>query len=195
MTGAKVRVVVKMKKDGKYIDYEAKVGDYMTMQGYTRGGRREVREIIRRALRGGKPLPGRIREIAVAVARQALLWVDVYKVDGATAGMRVDVGEYSDIHIYATLRYDGGWVAELTAILDGFDGFTDAWHKIVRRVNLGRRLDGAAGLLLQINLLKVVNCAYNIYVEDDKLDNNDYDEFGYDDYDDDDSSGFEIAAL
>ena len=197
MTAAKVRVVVKMKKDGDYIDYKAKVGDYMTMGGYTLGNRYKVREIIRRALRGRKPLPDRIKEIAVAVARQALLLVDVYKAEGATTGMRVNIGEYSDISIYTTLRYDGGWMAELVAILDGFDGFTDALHKIVRWVNLGKRLDSfASGLLLQVNLLKVVNCAYNIYVEDDKYSyfNNDnefdnFDDDGYDDdYDDDDNS-------
>jgi hypothetical protein len=201
MTAAKVRVSVKMKKDGDYIDYEAKVGDYMTMEGYTLGGRYKVREIIRRALRGGKPLPDRIKEIAVAVARQALLWVDVHKVEGATTGMRVGAGEYSDISIYATLRYDGAWMAELVAILDGFDGFTDALHKIVRRVNLGKRLDSTAGLLLQVSLLKVVNCAYNIYVEDDKYSyfNNDdeFDNFddGYDDvYGDDDSTSLKIEV-
>jgi ankyrin repeat protein len=190
---AKVKIAIKLKRDGDYVDYEAKVGDYMTMSGYTRGGRYEVREIIRRALRGRKPLPDRIKEIAAAVARQVLLWVDVHKVEGAAAGMKVDVGEYSDISINAALHYDGGWAAELVAVLDGFDGFTDAWHKIVRKVNLGKRLDSAAaGLLLQMNLLKVVNCAYNIYVEDDKYsyfnDDNEFDYFDDDGYDDDDDS-------
>jgi hypothetical protein len=193
-----VKIILKTKRDGDYVDYEAKVGDYMTMSGYTRGGRYEVREIIRRALRGEKALPDRVKEIAASVAKQVLLWVDVYKVEGAAAGMKVDVGEYSDISIYATLRYDYGWTAELVAVLDGFDGFTNALHKIVRRVRLGKKLDDvAAGLLLQMNLLKAVNCAYNIYVEDDKPryfdDEFDYfdddDDGGYDDdYDDDDDS-------
>jgi len=193
MTAAKVRVVVRMKRDGEYIDYKAKVGSYMTIEGYTLGGRHEVRQIIRRALRGGKPLPNRVKEIAITVARQVLLWIDAYKVEGAAAGMRVDVGEYSDISIYAALRYDGGWIAELAAILDGFDGFADAWHKIVKKMNFGKRPDGfAAGILLQVNLLKVVKCAYNIYVEDDKfshLDNDD--EFDYFDFDGDDGNGYD----
>jgi len=165
----RLRIVVKLKRDGRYVDYEARVGSYMTMDGFTSGGRDEVGEVIRRALKAEKPLPRRIEEVVTTVARQVLLWVDVYKVEGATAGMRVDVGEYSDISIYATLRdLDVGWVAELVAILDGFDGFADAWHRIVRKVNLGKRLNsGVAGLLLQMNLLKAVKYAYNIYVEDD----------------------------
>jgi hypothetical protein len=133
MTGAKTKIAIKLKRDGVYVNYAAKVGDYMSIEGYTIGGRHEVKQIIRRALRAEKPLPNHIKEIVAAVVRQVLLWTDVYKVWGATAGMIVDVGVYSYISIYATLRYD---VAELTAVLDGFDGFTHAQHGITRLVQL-----------------------------------------------------------
>ncbi|MFZ8809634.1 MAG: hypothetical protein ACO2PN_16215 [Pyrobaculum sp.] len=136
----------------------------MTMCGYTLGGRDEVRDIIRRVLRGRKPLPDHIKEVVAIVAKQVLLWADAYKLKGAVAGMRVEAGKYADISINATLYYDYEWTAELIAVLDGFDGFTDTWHKIEKRINLGKRLDtAAASLLLQKNLLKVVKYAYNIY--------------------------------
>jgi ankyrin repeat protein len=212
--GARNKIVIRLKKDGVYVDYEAYIGRYMTMSGYTRGYRDEVKQIIRRALRGEKPLPIRVEEIVTNIAKQVLLWIDAYKTEGATAGMRIGIGDYSDISIYATVWRDEeiGWMAEFVAILDGFDGFTNATHRVVRRIKLGKRLDSAAGLLLQMNLLKVVNCAHNIYVEDDKFsyldndnddgfdyfdddDDNGYDDSdnSYDDYDDDDSSSLKIV--
>ncbi len=207
MTSVKIILKTK-KKDMYFVDYEAKIGNIMEMSGYTRGGKNEVKQIIRRALRGESRLPNRIKEIALSIARQVLLWIDVYKVEGAAAGMSIDIGEYSDLHISARLRYesDKGWVAELFATLDGFDGFADAWHRIVRRVELGKRLDGfVAGFLLQMNLLKVAKYAYNIYVEDDRSsyfdfdDDDEPDDYGDhgdedDDYYDDDT-GLKIPTL
>jgi len=169
MTG--VKVILKTKKDGIFVDYEAKIGDAMEMSGYTRGGKDEVKQIIRRALRAEKPLPNRVKEISI------------------------DIGEYSDLHISARLRYeaDKGWVAELFATLDGFDGFADAWHRIVKKVELGKRLDGVVtGLLLQMNLLNAAKYAYNIYVEDD--DESDYFDDDYSD-DDDGSTSLKIQPL
>jgi hypothetical protein len=193
MTG--VKVILKTKKDGIFVDYEAKIGDAMEMSGYTRGGKDEVKQIIRRALRAEKPLPNRVKEIALSIVRQVLLWIDMYKVDGAAAGISIDIGEYSDLHISARLRYeaDKGWVAELFATLDGFDGFADAWHRIVKKVELGKRLDGVVtGLLLQMNLLNAAKYAYNIYVEDD--DESDYFDDDYSD-DDDGSTSLKIQPL
>jgi len=204
MTG--VKVILKTKKDGVFVDYEAKIGDAVEMSGYTRGGKDEVKQIIRRALRAEKPLPNRVKEIALSIVRQVLLWIDMYKVDGAAAGISVDIGEYSDLHISARLRHeaDKGWVAELFATLDGFDGFADAWHRIVKKVGLGKRLDSVvAGLLLQMNLLKVAKYAYSIYVEEDKFsyfDSDDDSELDYfnddgDDYSDDDGDDTGLKAV
>ena len=194
MTG--VKIILKTKKDGIFVDYEAKIGDAMEMSGYTRGGKDEVKQIIRRALRAEKPLPNRVKEIALSIARQVLLWIDMYKVGGAAAGMSVDIGEYSDLHISARLRYetDKGWVAELAAVLDGFDGFANAWHRIMKKVELGRRPDNVVtGLLLQMNMLKVAKYAYSIYVEEDKSSYFDSDDD--DDYSDDDGDDTSLKAV
>ena len=193
MTGAKTKIAIKLKRDGVYVNYAAKVGDYMSIEGYTIGGRHEVKQIIRRALRAEKPLPNHIKEIVAAVARQVLLWTDVYKVWGATAGMTVDVGVYSYISIYATLRYD---VAELIAVLDGFDGFAHAQHGITRWVQLDRRPNSAtAGLLLQMSLLKVAKYAYNIYDEDENTIRFGRFDDDHSDDDDDDSASLKIWTL
>ncbi len=193
MNKAGVKITIKLKRDGGYVDYDAKIGDAIEMSGYTRGGRDEVKQVIRRALKGKKPLPNRVKEIALSIVRQVLLWLDMYKVEAAAAGMAVDIGEYSDLHVSIRLRYDAdkGWVAELFATLDGFDGFADALHRIVRKVELGKRIDNVAvSLLLQINLLKVAKYAYNIYVEDDKSSYfDDDDDSSYDYFDDDDDHG------
>jgi len=201
-----VKIILKTKRNGVYVDYEAKIGNNMMMHGRTLGGNNEVKQIIRRALRGGKPLPNRIKEIVTSIARQVLLWIDMYKLESATAGMSEGIGEYSDISVYATVRCIGGCVAELVAVLDGFDGFiTDASHGIMKIVDLSRRPDGVtASLLLQMNLLKVAKYAYNIYVEEDKLsyfDSDDDDsELDYsnddgDDYSDDDGDDTSLKAV
>jgi len=186
---AKVKIVVKLKRDGGYVDYEAKVGEYMTLSGYTRGGRDEVRKVIHRALRAERPLPNRIKDIVVNVARQVLLWIDVHKVEGAAAGMTVDLGEYSDLTIYTALYYEAvkGWTAELRAVLDGFDGFTDARHRVVGTVKLGRKLDSTVADLLLRKLMKVARRAYNIYVEE--KDDSNFDRFDDDDDHSDDDDG------
>jgi hypothetical protein len=172
MGKTKIRIVLKTKKDDEFIDYEAKVGNAMKMEGYTIGGKEQVRQVIRRALKAEKPLPRRVEEIATNVARHVLLWIDVYKVEGAAAGMTVDLGEYSDITIYTVLYYEAGkgWMAELRAVFDGFDGFTyRARHRVVKTMNLGKRLDDRTDMLMW-ELIKVTRRAYNIYIEDE--DNN-----------------------
>jgi ankyrin repeat protein len=195
MGNAKIKIVVKLKRDGGYVDYEAKVGEYVTLSGYTRGGRDEVRKVIRRALRAERPLPNRVKDIAVNVVRQVLLWIDVYKVEGAAAGMTVDLGEYSDLTIYTVLYYEAakGWTAELRAVFDGFDGFTDARHRVVETAKLGRKLDDTAADLLLRKLMKVAKHAYNIYVEEE--DDKEFDRFDDDDghsNNDDDSTSLKI---
>jgi ankyrin repeat protein len=194
---AKIKVAVKLKRVGGYVDYEARVGDYVMISGFTVDGRDEVREIIRRALRAEKPLPRRAEEVAVNVARQVLLWIEVHKVEGAAAGVTVDLGEYSDITVHTALYYEAykGWTAELSAVLDGFDGYTtDARHKIVEKVKLGKELDSKTNLLLK-KLLKVARRAYNIYIERGKISYGHYDEDDDDDNDDDgDDTGLKILS-
>lgn len=172
MSGSKIKVVVKLKKGDEFIDYKARIGYTMKMDGYTIGGKDQVKQVIRRALRTEKPLLRRIEEIATNIAKHVLLWVEVYKVERATASMMVDVGEYSDITIYTTLYYSGsfGWVAVLGAILDGSDGFTImASHRVEKMVVLGKKLEDRADLLVR-ELIKVVRRVYNIYVEEEDND-------------------------
>jgi hypothetical protein len=119
----------------------------------------------------------------------------MHKVEGAAAGMTVDLGEYSDLTIYTTLYYEAnrGWMAELRAVFDGFDGFTDARHRVVETAKLGRKLDDTAADLLLRKLMKVARRAYNIYVEekgDSKFDRFDDDDDHSDN--DDDSTNLKI---
>jgi len=166
---SKIRIILKTKKSDEFTDYEAKVGGVMELSGYTQGGRDQVKQVIRRVLKAERPLPRRVEEIAANVVRHVLLWIEVYKVEGVAAGMTVELGEYSDITIYAALYYEAGrgWVAELRAVFDGFDGFTySARHRVVKEVKLGRRLDNSTDLLLR-ELMKLARYAYNAYVEED----------------------------
>ena len=172
MNDAKTKIILKVKKSDWFIDYEAKVGGVMELSGYTQGGRDQVKQVIRRVLKAEKPLPRRVEEIATNVVRHIALWVEVYKVEGAAAGMTADLGEYSSITIYAALYYetDRGWMAELRAVLDGSDGFThNARHRVVKTVKLGRELDGRIDMLLK-GLMKVARHTYNAYVEEEDND-------------------------
>ena len=194
-TVGSIKIRVKMKKGIRYIDYEAEIGKHMLISGYTFGNRNEVRKVIRRALKAERPLPNRVKDIAVNVVRQVLLWIDMHKVEGAAAGMTVDLGEYSDLTIYTALYYEAnrGWMAELRAVFDGFDGFTDARHRVVETAKLGRKLDDTAADLLLRKLMKVARRAYNIYVEekgDSKFDRFDDDDDHSDN--DDDSTNLKI---
>jgi len=168
----KIAVTLKTReRDDGYIDYRAKVEVFMEpavkMDGRTRGGREQVVQVIRRAMRAEKPLPRHVEEIAVSVLKHILSWLDAYKIERASACMRVDVDRYADVKVCADVYYRIQGIAEFTAVFRGPDGFTTGWHRVTKIIVMldGELRDHVDRLTREI--LNVTKHAYNIYVEKD----------------------------
>ena len=165
--GRKVAVTLKTREgDDGYVSYRAKVEVFIEpavkMDGRTRGGREQV---IRRAMRAEKPLPRHVEEIAVSVLKHILSWLDAYKIERASACMRVDVDRYADVKVCADVYYWIQGIAKFTAIFHGHDGSTTGWHRVAKIVVMldGELRDHVDRLTRE--MLNVVKHAYNIYVE------------------------------
>jgi len=167
--GTKIEIILKTRKREKNrIDYEAKIEAFMRsiakMEGYTNGGKEQVKQVIRRALKAEKPLPKDVEEIARSVINQVLTWFETYKIEKAIASMRVPIDKHSDMTIYAEVYYWLQGIAELVAIFHGPDGFTPwSWHKVSKIVvMLDYDLKHYADQLMR-EMMNVARYAYNIY--------------------------------
>jgi hypothetical protein len=160
----KKKVFLKVRAGGAETEYTAVYKD-LEIGGLTRGGRSDVKKVLRRIIRAYNDLPEDVVRAAITVINHILSAVNL-GVKEAWGGVSVEVGDNDKLTLRISLyhyidneRDESGWAGEIKASFIGYDGlFADSSHTVIKRVNYGEDIDAMS---LYRELIRVARHAYN----------------------------------
>jgi hypothetical protein len=144
----------------------------LEIEGVTKGGKDDVKEVLRRIIRAPNEPPDAVVRAAILVVNHIMSAVhsDVREV---VSGVGIDLSDDNEmLKLKARLRYyvdnktdhaflQTGWTGVVVASFFGHDGIAaDSNHKVIKRVEYGRELD-VIGLYRE--LVRVARHAYNAW--------------------------------
>jgi len=162
----KKRVFLKVRAGGAETEYTAVYED-LEFGGLTRGGKDDVKKVLRRIIRAYNEPPEDVVKAAIMVINHILSAVNL-GIKEAWAGVSVELGDNDKLtlriylyHYIDNEKDESGWAGEVKASFSGYDGMlVDSSHTVIKRVNYGEDVD-AMGLYRE--LIRVARHAYNAW--------------------------------
>jgi hypothetical protein len=162
----KRKVFLKVRVSGAETEYTAAY-EGLEFGGLTRGGKDDVKKVLRRIIRAYYEPPEDVVKAAVTVINHILSAVNIGAKE-AWAGVSVELEDKDKLtlriylyHYIDNERDESGWAGEVKASFFGYDGMLpESTHTVIKRVDYGEDVDAFS---LYRELIRVARHAYNAW--------------------------------